>query len=171
MCLYSFKKWGKKCYTRVTVCSGCTLNFKRNGQGPLPPFDFIIVKKLRREYYNQGTKCLAPPSNAYFHAFCDNLFYEPSEYIQRKYLAFNVAHMKIHNNIIGSLTPEPLVMVRNFQLFQFFYWKDTLKYSKIYWKAQVLQINFSRFIVFFSLFLVCIHGNILFVRSYKKRKI
>ena len=66
-------------------------------------------------------KCLAPPSNAYFHAFCDNPFYKPSEYIQLKYLAFNVTHMKIHNSIIGSLTPEPLAMVRNFQLFQFFY--------------------------------------------------
>ena len=43
-----------KCDARVSVCYGCSLNFKRNGQGPLPPFDFIIVKKLRREYYNPG---------------------------------------------------------------------------------------------------------------------
>ena len=34
-----------KCVARATVCYGCSLNFKRNGQGPLPPFDFIIVKK------------------------------------------------------------------------------------------------------------------------------
>ena len=54
---------------RVTVCYGCSLNFKRNGQGLLPPSNFIIVKKLRREYYNQRMKCLAAPSNAYFHYF------------------------------------------------------------------------------------------------------
>ena len=63
-----------KCDARVSVFYGCSLNFKRNGQGPLPPFDFIIVKKLRREYYNQGMKCPAAPPNAYFHAFCDKPF-------------------------------------------------------------------------------------------------
>ena len=92
-----------------------------NGEGPLPPFDFIIVKKLKQEYCNQGMKCLAAPTNAYFHAFCDNPFYQPFECIQRKYLAFNVAHMKIHNSIIGSLTSQHLVMLRNVQLFQFLY--------------------------------------------------
>ena len=110
-----------KCDARVSVFYGCSLNFKRNGQGPLPPFDFIIVKKLRREYYNQGMKCLAAPSSAYFHAFCDNPFYQPFECIQRKYLAFNVAQMKMHNITIGSLTPQHLAMLRNFQLFQFLY--------------------------------------------------
>ena len=34
-----------KCDARATVYYGCSLNFKRNGQGRLPPFDFIIVKK------------------------------------------------------------------------------------------------------------------------------
>ena len=159
-----------KCDDRVTVCYGCSLNFKRNGQGPLPPFDFIIVKKLRREYYNQGMKCLAAPSNTYFHALCDNPFYQPFKCIQRKYLAFNVAHMKIHHSIIGSLTPQHLAMLRNFQLFQFLYWKDTLKYSKVSWKAQVLEIDVSRFIVFLS-FVCFIRPYMLFVRSYKKRKI
>ena len=33
-------------------------------------------------------KYLAARSNAYFHAFCDNPFYQPFECIQRKYLAF-----------------------------------------------------------------------------------
>ena len=33
--------------TRVSVCYGCSLNFKRNGQEPLLSFDFIVVKKLR----------------------------------------------------------------------------------------------------------------------------
>ena len=33
-------------------------------------------------------KCLAAPSNAYFHAFCDNPFYQPFACIQRKYLVF-----------------------------------------------------------------------------------
>ena len=134
--------------TRPSVCYGCSLNFKRNGQGPLPPFDFIIVKKLRREYYNQGMKCLAAPSNAYFHAFCDNPFYQPFEYIQGKYLAFNVTHMRTHNSIIGSLRPQHLAMLRNSQLLQFLYWKDTLKYSRIYRKAQVLEIDVSRFTIF-----------------------
>ena len=106
---------------RVTVCYGCSLNFKRNGQGLLPPSNFIIVKKLRREYYNQRMKCLAAPSSAYFHEFCDNPFYQPFECTQRKYLAFNVAHMKIHHSIIGSLKPQHLAMLRNFQLFQFLY--------------------------------------------------
>ena len=92
-----------------------------NGEGPLPPFDFIIVKKLKQEYYNQGMKCLAAPTNAYFHAFCDNPFYQPFECIQRKYLAFNVAHMKIYNSMIGSVKPQHLAMLRNFQLFQFLY--------------------------------------------------
>ena len=50
-----------KCDTRVSVCCGCFLNFKRNGQEPLLSFDFIFVKKLRREYYNPGMKCLAAP--------------------------------------------------------------------------------------------------------------
>ena len=54
-----------KCDASVTVCYGCSLNFKGNGQGPLPPFYFIIVKKLRRECNNQGMKCLAAPSKAY----------------------------------------------------------------------------------------------------------
>ena len=110
-----------KCDAMVTACYGCSLNFKRNGQGSLPPFDFIIVKKLRREYYNQRMKCLAAPSSAYFHEFCDNPFYQPFECTQRKYLAFNVAHMKIHHSIIGSLKPQHLAMLRNFQLFQFLY--------------------------------------------------
>ena len=76
---------------RVTVCYGCSLSFKGNGQGPLPPFDFIIVKKLRRECYNQGMKCLEAPSNAYFHAFYDNPFYQPFECIQR-----NIWHLMLH---------------------------------------------------------------------------
>ena len=42
-----------KCDARVTVCYGCSLNLKRNGQGLLRPFNLIIVKKIRREYYNQ----------------------------------------------------------------------------------------------------------------------
>ena len=110
-----------KCDARVSVCYGCSFNFKINGQGPQPPFDFIVIKKFRREYYNQGKKCLAAPSNAYFHAFCDHPFFQPFECIQRKYLAFNVAHMKIHNSLIDLLTPKHLVMLRNFQLFQFLY--------------------------------------------------
>ena len=104
-----------KCEAMVAVCYGCSLNFKRNGQGPLAPFDFIIVKTLRREFYNQEMKCLSAPSN--FHAFCDNPFYQPFECIQHKYLTFNVGHMKIHNSIIGFLTPQHLVILRNFQLF------------------------------------------------------
>ena len=80
----------------------------------------IIVKKLRRKYYNQGMKCLATLSNAYFHAFCDNPFYQSFECIQRKYLTFNVVHMKIHHSIIGSLTPQHLAMLRHFLLFSFF---------------------------------------------------
>ena len=51
----------------------CSLNFKRNGQGPLPQFDFIIVKKLRR----LGMKYLATPSNAYFMLFVIILFINP----------------------------------------------------------------------------------------------
>ena len=101
-----------KCDARVTVCYGCPLSFKINVQGSLPLSDFIIVKKLRRECYNQGMKCLAAPSNAYFHAFCDNPFYQPFECIQRKYLAFNAARMKMHNSMIGSLTSQHLAMVR-----------------------------------------------------------
>ena len=90
--MYPFmeKKKQSKCDTRVSVCYGCSLNFKRNGQWPLPQFDIVIVKKLRR----LGMKYLATPSNAYFSAFCDNPFYQPFECIQRKYLAFNVTHVK-----------------------------------------------------------------------------
>ena len=95
-----------KCGTRVYVFYGCSLIFLKNGQESLPSFDFVIVKKLRCEYYNQGVKCLAALSNAFFHTFCDNLFYQPFECIQRRYLAFNIAHMRIHNSIIGSLTPK-----------------------------------------------------------------
>ena len=158
-------------WRQVTICYGCSLNFKRNRQGPLPPFDFIIVKKLRQEYYNQGMKCLAAPSNAHFQAFCDNPFYQPFECnIQQKYLVFNVAHMKIHHSIIGLLTPQHLAILRNYQLFQFLYWKDTLKHSKISWKSQVLEIDVSRFIVFLS-FVCFLRSYMLFVRSYKKRKI
>ena len=110
-----------KCDGRVSVYYGCSLNFKRNRQGLLPPFDFIIVKKLTREYYNQGMKYLAAPSNAYFHAFCDNPFYQPFQCIQCKCLALKITFMKMHNSIIGSLTPQHLAMLRNFQLSQFLY--------------------------------------------------
>ena len=61
--------------------------------------------------------CLAAPSNAYFHAFCENPFYHPFECIQRKYLAFNVAHMKIHYSMIGSLPSQHLAVLRNIQFF------------------------------------------------------
>ena len=80
-------------------------------------------------------------SNARFHAFYDDPFYQPFEYIQRKYLAFNVAHIEVHNSIIGSLTLLHLAMLRNFKLFQFLYGKDRLKYSRIYCRAQVLEID------------------------------
>ena len=67
------KKKLSKCDARVLVCYGCSLNFKRNWQGPLPQFDFIIVKKLRR----LGMKYLATPSNAYFMLFVIILFINP----------------------------------------------------------------------------------------------
>ena len=75
-----------KCDARVSVCHGCSFNFKRNEEGQLPPFDFIIVKKFKREYFNPGRKCLA----AYFHAFCDNRFYQPFECIHLKYLIMQI---------------------------------------------------------------------------------
>ena len=150
-----------KCDAKFSVCYGCSLNFKRNGQGLLPPFHFIIVKKLRWECYNQEMKFLAAPSNAYLHVFCDNPFYQPFECIQRKYLSFNVAHMKIHNSIIGSLTPQHLAMLKNVQLFQFLYWKYTSKYSKIYWKAQFLKIDVSRFHIFLSFVYLYLWGHLV----------
>ena len=87
----------------------------------MPPFDFIIFKKLRRECYKQGMKYLVAPSNAHFHALYDNPFYQPFECIQRKCLTFNVAHMEMHNSIIGLLIQQHLAMLRNFQLFQILY--------------------------------------------------
>ena len=73
--MYPFMKKKKlsKCDARVSVCYGCSLNFKRNGQRPLPQFDFVIVKKLRR----LGMKYLATPSNAYFMLFVIILFINP----------------------------------------------------------------------------------------------
>ena len=115
-------------------------------------------------------KYLAAPPNSYFHVFCDNPFHQSFEFIQRKGLTFNVAHMKIHKSITGSLTPQHVPMLQNFKLFQFLFWKDTLKYSRIYKKDQVLETDVSQFIVFLS-FVCSYYADILFVRSYKICKI
>ena len=116
-----------------------------------PYLPVMILKKYTYTFYKASKNF-----HAYFRVFRDNSFYQLSEWIQRKYLAFNVAHIKIHNRIIGSFIPQQLAMLRNFQLLQFLYWKDTLKYSRVYWKAQILETDVSQLIVF--LCFVCLYS-------------
>ena len=80
------------------------------------------------------------------------------------------AHMKIHKSIIGFLTLQHLAMLRNFQFFQFLFME------KIHWSIQgsTGKLKFKRLMfhgLLFYLLFVYIHGDILFVKSYKKRKI
>ena len=54
---------------RVSVRYECSFNFERNGQGLLPPFDFIIVENLRREYCNQRMKVSSSSIKCIFSCF------------------------------------------------------------------------------------------------------
>ena len=109
------------CNRRAFVCYGYSCNFRNNDHEPPPPFDFIEVKKMRRGYYNQGKKCLAVPSSAYFNAFCDNSFFQPFGCIQRKHLTFSVTQLKVYNKTVDVFTPQRLALLRNLQLFEFLY--------------------------------------------------
>ena len=119
------KKKLSKCDARVLVCYGCSLNFKRNWQGPLPQFDFIIVKKLRR----LGMKYLATPSNAYFMLFVIILFINP----------LNVFSVSIWHLMLRIWSKQQHCLKRYIEVF-----KDLL------WEAQVLEIDVSRLVVFLS---------------------
>ena len=62
------------CHKRVSRCFCCSNSLKYREDVPPPLFDFVIVAKMKREYFNQGVKCVAAPSNVYFHACYDNPF-------------------------------------------------------------------------------------------------
>ena len=81
---------------RVSVCYGCSHNFKLNSITPNPPFDLVVVVKMRREFRQNVLKQFSAPSNTYFHVVHNNPFYTPSECIASRFLNFNVNHVKIH---------------------------------------------------------------------------
>jgi hypothetical protein len=85
----------------------------------IPPasFDFVIVAKMRREYWNQGIKCVAEPSNVYFHVSYDNPLFQPFECIQRKLLTFNIQMVKIHRHALPFLTTQHKALLRDLNLY------------------------------------------------------
>ena len=87
------------CNPGVSVRYGCSGTFKNDDHEPPPLFNFIVVKKMRPEYYNQWKKCLA--------ANC------------------SIPHIKIHNKIVDVFSSQNLATLRNLPLFEFLCWIDT----------------------------------------------
>jgi len=56
------------CDSRVTVCYGCNQKLRQSTAVPQPPLDLVVVDKMKREYIQDGEKCLSKESNVYFHA-------------------------------------------------------------------------------------------------------
>ena len=63
------------CDKRVSICYGCTHELKYQVAIPAPPFDLVVLTKMRRDYYPDGKKCQPAPSNVYFHAVYNNPFF------------------------------------------------------------------------------------------------
>ena len=55
------------CDARVSVCYGCSYNFKLNSVNPNPPFDLVVVVKMRQEFRQNGLMQFSAPSGTYFH--------------------------------------------------------------------------------------------------------
>ena len=81
------------CNPGVSVRYGCSGTFKNDDHEPPPLFNFIVVKKMRPEYYNQWKKCLV--------ANC------------------SIPHIKIHNKIVDVFSSQNLATLRNLRLFEF----------------------------------------------------
>ena len=86
------------CDKRVSICYGCTHELKYQVAIPAPPFDLVVLTKMRRDYYPDGKKCQPAPSNVYFHAVYNNPFFTPFECIQRKLITFNVNRLQFHSH-------------------------------------------------------------------------
>ena len=89
------------CDARVSVCYGCSHNFKLNSTTPNAPFDLVVVVKMRREFRQNGLMQFSAPSNTYFHVVHNNPFYTPFECIASRFLNFNVNHVKTHYDAIS----------------------------------------------------------------------
>ena len=63
----------KYCDSRVSICYGCNQKLRDNVAVPWPPLDLVIVGKMRREYIQDGEKCLSKESNVYFHAAAESI--------------------------------------------------------------------------------------------------
>ena len=55
------------CDARVAVCYGCSYNLKLNSITPNPPFDSVVVVKMRQEFRQNGLMQFSAPSSTYFH--------------------------------------------------------------------------------------------------------
>ena len=82
--------------TCVFVCYGCSHNFNLNRIIPNPPFDLVLVVKMRREFRQNSLEEFSAPCNTRFHAVLNNPLYTPFECIASQFLNFNVNHVKIH---------------------------------------------------------------------------
>ena len=85
---------------------------KYQGAIPAPPFDLVVVTKMRRDYYADGEKPQSVPSNVCFYAVFNNPFFTPFECIQRKLITFNVNRLQFHSHACNHLTPVHKGMLR-----------------------------------------------------------
>ena len=104
------------CDKRVSICYGCTHELKYQVAIPAPPFDLVVLTKMRRDYYPDGKKCQPAPSNVYFHAVYNNPFFTPFECIQRKLITLHVNRLQFHSHAYNHLTPLHRAMLRDLNL-------------------------------------------------------
>ena len=74
------------CDACVSVCYGCSHNFKLNSITPNPPFDSVVVVKMKREFRENGLKQFSPPCNTYFLCYIITGFTRRSNALQVDFL-------------------------------------------------------------------------------------
>ena len=104
------------CDKRVSICYGCKHKMKYQGAIPAPPFDLVVVTKMRRDYYADGKKRQSAPSNVYFYAVSNNPFFTPFECVQRKLITFNANPLQFPSHAYDHLTPVHREMFRDLNL-------------------------------------------------------
>ena len=94
------------CEACVFVCYGCSLKF--NSVTSNPPFDLVVVVKMRQEFRQNSLKQVIVPSKRYFYVVHNNPFYKPFPCVARRFLNFNNYNisveifdiLSIHYNIL-----------------------------------------------------------------------
>ena len=104
-------------HSRVSVCQGCHGPLKLGTDLPPPLFDLVVVTKIRREYSQNNVKKIAPPSNGYFRAICDNPFMTPFECVQRKVIIFSPTQLKLHHEAWILFSPKHIEELKRLHLF------------------------------------------------------